>query len=261
MQEIRYDSDCINRAITEMSTISETVDDLESDVSDFSSLFSGLKSKPAFIDSYLGKIRNLKNFSEQTHDALADMLTRLEELEGEREGLNAYEEQYKSVGIFLSPTAAESILSAADKRSRYLLRTGANYSIFDTCCGDIDMSLNFNSTCCATFVATVLYKAGIVTKDEINGVKDGNYNYVPVLCDFFDENINFIEVPVDQMLPGDIAVESDEKHIQIYKGDNEWYSKGKRDMGTVTINENADRIEKVYRYVGPTPIEDEKSNN
>ena len=116
---------------------------------------------------------------------------------------------------------------------------------------DIEASINNPGevTCCATYVASVVYLAGYVTEDEINGIAyngcDGLYN---LLANKQEGKWMKITSSAD-LEPGDIVFMRehgittwDWDHTQIYAGDGTWYNAG----GSTSIREPAPRSSKYW---------------
>ncbi len=88
-----------------------------------------------------------------------------------------------------------------------------------------------NTTCCATFVAVALYKAGYFTEQEINS---SSYNAAQGVYDFLKKNKWIVINDYDNLVAGDIVFMDYEpngvmNHVQIYAGDGTWYNAGSTD--------------------------------
>ena len=123
------------------------------------------------------------------------------------------------------------LLSAADE-----LHTAQQSWSYSTGGGlywnNIEKSINNPSkvTCCATYVASVLYKAGYFTEAEINSF---NYNYAPALYSFLQNKGWQTITSYSELQAGDIVFLSYGpgriSHVQIYAGDGLWYNAGSTD--------------------------------
>lgn len=100
--------------------------------------------------------------------------------------------------------------------------------------GDIDTAIDNpnKGTCCATYVSSVLYKAGLFTAEEINGI---NYNYSPDLANFL-ESSGWTKIEnYSDLSAGDIVFMTSSSsgggigHVQIYAGDGTWYNAGSQE--------------------------------
>lgn len=123
--------------------------------------------------------------------------------------------------------SAESLLVAASEV--HDAQMSWSYALTGLPSNDIEASLNNPNqvTCCATYVASVIYVAGYVTEEEMNSFE--NYNYVPTLYEDL-KNLGWEEIySYDELEPGDIVVTQNDgtfAHIQIYAGDDTWYNAG-----------------------------------
>lgn len=84
--------------------------------------------------------------------------------------------------------------------------------------GDIEQALNnpAKATCCATFVSTVLWKAGYFTTEEMNTF---NYNYCPTLYDFLVSHGWQTIHSYDALEPGDVVFSGGDSgfgHVNIF---------------------------------------------
>ena len=134
-----------------------------------------------------------------------------------------------------------NFLEVADSIDKKYADEGWKYSKGNLIYRNIDKSLTnpYKETCCATYVAHVLYVSGIVTKEEINSA---SYNSAHGIKRFLRSLIGtgrFQELgesdvnSYNDLQPGDILVQDNVEelgvrgHVQIYAGDEKWYSAGK----------------------------------
>ena len=111
------------------------------------------------------------------------------------------------------------ILSACQEVTRILLERGCNYSLSELIWGDINSQFNNNKYfCCASYVSSVLYYAGVLTEEQINA-----YNYhwtgaggVPDML----AAAGWHQVDPSQAQPGDV-INKYEIHVMIYAGNGE----------------------------------------
>ena len=97
---------------------------------------------------------------------------------------------------------------------------------------DIEKSLNNPNqvTCCAAYVACVIYKAGLFNEEEMNSFE--NYNYCPTLYNDLESAGWQVINSYDELEPGDIVFMNYNNggglydHVQIYAGDGTWYNAG-----------------------------------
>ena len=121
------------------------------------------------------------------------------------------------------------LLSAADELHN--AQIDWTYSIGgDLYWGNIEMSINNPNrvTCCATYVSSVIYRAGYFTEAEMNSF---NYNYAPALHSFLQSNGWQTITSYSELQAGDIVFMtsgggSGIGHVQIYAGDGTWYNAG-----------------------------------
>lgn len=127
-------------------------------------------------------------------------------------------------------TSGDGILQAANEVHKQQITW--TYSVEnDLYWNDIEKSLNNPNqvTCCAGYVACVIYKAGLFTEDQINSFE--NYNYCPTLYDDL-KSAGWKEINnYDELEPGDIVFMSYDNsgaldHVQIYAGNDTWYNAG-----------------------------------
>lgn len=95
--------------------------------------------------------------------------------------------------------------------------------------GNIEASIkNTKSTCCATYVASVLYLAGYFTEEEINKVE---YNNCGGIVDLLQGCCEKIE-STGELEAGDIVLFSYKTttytydHVEIYAGNGTWLGAG-----------------------------------
>ena len=95
---------------------------------------------------------------------------------------------------------------------------------------NIETSINNPNrvTCCATFVSSVIYKAGYFTEEQMNSF---NYNYCPTLYNFLVSNGWEIINSYDALQAGDLVFMDYENdgvydHVQLYAGSDTWYDAG-----------------------------------
>lgn len=148
--------------------------------------------------------------------------------------------QSKSKG--LSSGGASSLVEAAGKvheqQKDYYYSVGG-----DLFWNDIEKSLNNPNkvTCCATFVGTALYVAGIFTEDEMNSY---NYNSAPDTSDFLASK-GWIRISnYSDLQAGDVVFMTSGGdpgigHTQLYAGDGTWYNAG----GNCAIRDAAGEID------------------
>lgn len=123
------------------------------------------------------------------------------------------------------------IIESADRVHRKHLGSW-NYSLTNNINFDIEAQVNNPKkvTCCASYVAEVLYDSGIFTAEEINS-NPGGYTTANSGIGTLLSSHGWIKITdYDSLQPGDIAFNS--HHVQIYAGKDEngtmlWYSEGK----------------------------------
>lgn len=112
------------------------------------------------------------------------------------------------------------ILQACQEVTKMLLDRGCSYSLGSGLVwGDINTQLNqSHNFCCATYVSSVLYYAGLLTADQINA-----YNYhwtgnggVPDML----KAAGWYQVDPSQAQPGDV-INKFEIHVMIYAGNGQ----------------------------------------
>lgn len=112
------------------------------------------------------------------------------------------------------------IVASCEAVTKMLLARGCRYSLDTTnelISGDINKQLNSGKYfCCATYVAAVLYYAGVLTESQINA-----YNYhwtgsggIPDML----KAAGWTQIPASQAQPGDV-VNDYTVHVMIYAGD------------------------------------------
>lgn len=131
-------------------------------------------------------------------------------------------------------SAGASILTVAqqihDAQRHYIYYTEHPSGLNSLTGGNIEKAIDNpkQTTCCATYVWSVLYKAGYFTEEEVNST---NYNSQVFLNAKLRElGWEKIVVP-SELEPGDIVFMekpggSNPDHVQIYAGDNKWYNAG-----------------------------------
>lgn len=100
--------------------------------------------------------------------------------------------------------------------------------------GNIEMSINNPNdvTCCATYVSSVIYKAGYFDEASMNSF---NYNSATAVYKFLSSAGWKVVSSYNELEAGDIVFtnynnESQEYgHVQIYAGDDTWYNAGSTD--------------------------------
>lgn len=144
-------------------------------------------------------------------------------------GLTSGEKSIES-GMPATGGNVSGILSVADEISKSYLNNGVKYSLSNLAWNDIDKSMSLKYTCCATFVSEILYKSGLVTKDEINSI---NYNLSSDMYNHFKDKWEVIS-SADELQAGDVVFMYDGncnksngiQHVQLYAGDGIWYNAG-----------------------------------
>lgn len=124
-----------------------------------------------------------------------------------------------------------SILSAA--QALHDAQTSWNYSLSSPPLtgGNIEKAIDNpgKGTCCATYVSSVLYKAGSVTESEINGI---NYNLATDVSALLQSKGWQKITSYSNLQAGDIVFMTSSSypnsvgHVQIYAGDGTWYNAG-----------------------------------
>ena len=125
--------------------------------------------------------------------------------------------------------SASSILAAAEKvhksQQKYTYSVGG-----DLFWNNIKKSTNNPNkvTCCATFVGSTLYVAGIFSEEEMNSY---NYNSAPSTSTFLSEKGWKKITKYSELKAGDIVFmtsgsTSGVGHTQIYAGNGTWYNAG-----------------------------------
>lgn len=124
-------------------------------------------------------------------------------------------EQYDSMTSADFQHASGDILGTCEEVMNDMISRNVRYSIGSLTWGNIEQSAQDPYACCATYVSIVLYKAGLLTADQINA-----YNYhwtgaggVPTML----EAAGWTQVSHDQIQPGDIINEVG-VHVLIYAG-------------------------------------------
>lgn len=140
-----------------------------------------------------------------------------------------------------------TIVEVAEKVHNNHRDSGWHYSVNGTelIYNDIERQSNNpnKAVCCASFVAEVLYRAGIFTAEELNS-STFNYHWAPDFDDFLEGKGWTKITDYNSMQPGDIAVYSG--HVQIYAGKNS--------NGTmVFFSEGSDEAVKEKSYVTGQP--------
>lgn len=158
-------------------------------------------------------------------------------------------------------SASSSVLNAAEDISDVMVREKHTYSTSSLYWNDIDKSLNHSKTCCATYVSSVLYKSGIVSKDEINSI---NYNLSSDIYNHFKNKWNNV-TSINDLQAGDIVFMSSTgvngtpngsiQHVQIYAGNGEWYNAGS--TGAIQRGKYADSSQN-YRFIAALRPSDSK---
>lgn len=137
----------------------------------------------------------------------------------------------------------EDIIASCDEVINMWMPRNIMYSIDDVgplVRGDIDKCLNeCKYACCATYVACVLYNAGVISAEELNspsGSYYGNYHYTGSggLPDLF-ENLGWEQVDKSEMQAGDV-INCYGVHVLIYAGGDTYY-----DQRTCVISQSGDR--------------------
>ncbi len=111
------------------------------------------------------------------------------------------------------------IISACEAVTKMLIDRGCTYSQENLIWNDINRQFNTNTYfCCATYVASVLYYAGLLTEEQINAY---NYNYtgdggIPDML----AAAGWHQVSPSQAQPGDVVVKYT-VHAMIYAGNGE----------------------------------------
>lgn len=95
---------------------------------------------------------------------------------------------------------------------------------------NIEMSINNPNqvTCCATYVSSVIYKAGYFTEEQMNSF---NYNSATALHNFLANNGWQSINSYAELQPGDVVFMTSGSasgigHVQLYAGDGTWYNAG-----------------------------------
>ena len=124
-------------------------------------------------------------------------------------------EQYDSMTSADFQHASGDILGTCEEVMNDMISRNVRYSIGNLTWGNIEQSAQDPYACCATYVSIVLYKAGLLTADQINA-----YNYhwtgsggVPTML----EAAGWTQVSHDEIQPGDIINEVG-IHVLIYAG-------------------------------------------
>ena len=109
------------------------------------------------------------------------------------------------------------------------------YESFTQLKGDIDQALNNPNevTCCSTYVSSVLYVAGLFTKEEMETPVFGSIGFNSPI--WVSEKLKLAGwekiTDASQLQAGDIVCmntkgDANPDHVQIYAGDNTWYNAG-----------------------------------
>ena len=133
-------------------------------------------------------------------------------------------------------TPTEFLNSANDYHSKLVNDKGWKWSSAGLFYYDIKKSTYHPKklTCCATYVASILYLSGLFTENEINNKKGWNYNHpegIKELC----QSKNWTKITnVKDVKAGDIVFYwgggkeygRTTGHVMIYAGDGKWYNGG-----------------------------------
>ena len=132
----------------------------------------------------------------------------------------------------LKSGSASNILDAADKVHKEQITW--TYSVGgDLFWNNIEKSLNNPNkvTCCATYVGTTLYVAGLFTESEMNSY---NYNLASATSEFLASKgwtkiTNYNDLQAGDIVFMTSGVKSGIGHTQIYAGNGTWYNAGSTD--------------------------------
>lgn len=135
-----------------------------------------------------------------------------------------------SSGKYINNESYSSILEAADALHKEQMTWHYSQNFPPLTSGNIESAINNpnKGTCCATYVSSVLYKAGLFTEEEINSI---NYNHSVSLSNLL-ENSGWQKITnYSDLQAGDIVFMTSGStrgvgHVQIYAGDGTWYNAG-----------------------------------
>lgn len=103
-----------------------------------------------------------------------------------------------------------------------------------TLCSDIEKAINspYKTTCCATYVSSILYKAGYETKEQMNSFSFNSSNELKehFIARGWEQITSYNDLQAGDVVFMDTDEgERDINHVQLYAGDGKWYNAGSND--------------------------------
>lgn len=134
---------------------------------------------------------------------------------------------YRPLGEYFIEGSAGDILQVA--KELHDAQKSWSYST-TTLCSDIEKAINspYKTTCCATYVSSILYKAGYETKEQMNSF---NFNSSNALKDHFiargwEKITSYKDLQAGDIVFMDTNGGGAINHVQLCAGDDKWYNAG-----------------------------------
>lgn len=183
--------------------------------------YTKIKSMPQNISNIIDKVKEIKKWTYEKIFKFDNVEQKIINDIVQNGNLGEYVAQNigKVDSELLEVIISEVILRYCKIEADELRRNKVKYSLTEgLIVGDIDKATNFEESraCCATYIASVIYKSGALPEEHMNNYYyhgTADYQFIKMLDDAGWERISLEEVK-----PGDVCLWTG--HVFIYAGDN-----------------------------------------